>query len=648
MSAHAGGAPGKTSSDSGNAPAALDRWSQRRLQRLNTEQGFREQRQGGQSVLSPPATAVNNDQQPYIQPGGHAQYPNADAQPAQPLHQHQPHHQSGSSYQASRSGSVASTQPNAGLAIQTQNTSNPPLRSPAFQTKAQAHSHQQQQQQQQQQQEYSPPESHSHYTADNANRPALNQARSFSAQTDDSSSMSNNGAMQPKVVRNGNNRQSVHNDLRSREGSHSTQGGQAAFSTAVVPPGSQGQPYKGSGQQQQQQQQPHAQQQQGEVGRATPQPLTIADEMNDDEVTQLVKDHKELREKYTKVKKYYFEKEDQVKQLQNSLAHQRLAQSRTSLDDSEYTTRFNRLDGLVAQLAFSIRKSWKSIPHWLVASVNRDAVATGKQEMTAAGRAFISNWLVDEVFHKYFHPDLEPSLSAQLRSIQMNIRRYAPLAQSTEEEEYLTSKVVNWRLATLDGLAETLRSPQCPENRQRLTDSLKDGLVSALAQHLQDPPPSDLEGGVHMIVELVVSIAIHLPLESRDVSIEYFPPGYSIMPDQMKVESGIPPLVTSIADDQAERASMKSAASDVTDMTDSNPDQSTARREKRSMLSAITGSKPKPGKHVGAGASSGSLGRPESAQGMKEDLPPRVRMAAGIGVSVRGRAILVKAPVFST
>ena len=103
-------------------------------------------------------------------------------------------------------------------------------------------------------------------------------------------------------------------------------------------------------------------------------------------------------EKYTKVKKYYFEKEDQVKQLQNSLAHQRLSQSRTSLDDSEYTTRFNRLDGLIAQLAFSIRKNWKSIPSWLLSSVNKDAVATGKQEMTAAGRAFISCWLVEEVF----------------------------------------------------------------------------------------------------------------------------------------------------------------------------------------------------------------------------------------------------------
>lgn len=371
--------------------------------------------------------------------------------------------------------------------------------------------------------------------------------------------------------------------------------------------------------------------------------------MTQEDVEQLVKEHKELREKYTKVKKYYFEKEDQVKQLQNSLAHQRLSQSRTSLDDSEYTTRFNRLDGLIAQLAFSIRKSWKSIPQWLVTSINRDAVATGKQEMTAAGRAFISCWLVEEIFDRYFHPDLEPAFSAQLKSLQRNIRKFAPVAQTAEEEEYLTSKVVNWRLATLEGLQEALRLPSCPDNRQKLTDTLKDNLVSALALHLQEPPPSDLEGGVHMIIELVVSIAIHLPLESRDVSIEYFMPGYSIMPDQMKVESGIPPLTTSVAEDTTERASLKSATSDVTDMTEaSNADQPS---KKRSMLSALTGSSTKSkaqGKHAGAGGSSSSLTRPESSQGMKEEAPPRVRMAAGIGVSVRGRSVLVKAPVFST
>lgn len=358
-------------------------------------------------------------------------------------------------------------------------------------------------------------------------------------------------------------------------------------------------------------------------------------------------------EKYTKVKKYYFEKEDQVKQLQNSLAHQRLSQSRTSLDDSEYTTRFNRLDGLVAQLAFSIRKSWRTVPPWLAGSVNKDAVATGKQEMTAAGRALISFWLVEEVFDKYFHPDLEPTLSAQLKLIQKNIRRYAPPSQTAEEEEYLTAKVVNWRLSTLEGLQESLRSPQCPNNRAALTDHLKDHLVQSLAAHLVDPPPSDLEGGVHMIVELVVSIAIHLPLESRDVQIEYFMPGYGIVQDQMKLETGIPPLAMSVADDAAERGSVKSAVSESgTDGSNTHDDQPTSK--KRSMLSALTGSnKPKdtrsgdPRRHPGAGGSSSSLNRPDSSQGVK-DQPLRVRMAAGIGVQIRQRSVLVKAPVFAT
>lgn len=285
-----------------------------------------------------------------------------------------------------------------------------------------------------------------------------------------------------------------------------------------------------------------------------------------------------------------------------------------------------------------------------MSSVNKDAVATGKQEMTAAGRAFISCWLVEEVFDKYFHPDLEPTLSAQLKSIQNNIRRFAPIAQTAEEQDYLTSKVVNWRLATLEGLQEALRSPQCATNRTQLTDMLKEQLVSALSVHLQDPPPSDLEGGVHMIVELVVSIAIHLPLESRDVSIEYFMPGYSILPDQMKIETGIPPLTMSIADDAAERASSKTDVSDITDSADTNTlgGEST---KKRSMLSALTGSSKKESaqrKHAGAGGSSSSLTRPESSQGMKQDAPPRVRMSAGIGVQIRGRSVLVKAPVFGT
>jgi len=155
-----------------------------------------------------------------------------------------------------------------------------------------------------------------------------------------------------------------------------------------------------------------------------------------------------------------------------------------------------------------------------------------------------------------------------------------------------------------------------------------------------------------MIIELVVSIAIHLPLESRDVVIEYYMPGHSIATEFMKLESGITPLTISVADDAADRASMKSGISDATDTTD-NADVPTTSGggKKRSMLSALTGDRK--GRHAAAQGkhatgSSGSLQqRPESQSG-KDDLPPRVRLAAGIGVSVRGRTVLVKAPVFST
>lgn len=275
---------------------------------------------------------------------------------------------------------------------------------------------------------------------------------------------------------------------------------------------------------------------------------------------------------------------------------------------------------------------------------------TGKQEMTAAGRAFISCWLVEEVFEKCFHPDLDPTLSAQLKSMQRNIRRFAPTPQAPEEEDYLTAKVVNWRLTTLEGLQDLLRSPVCAQNRGQLMDLLKVNLIEALQIHLNDPPMSDLEGGVHMIIELAVSMSTHLPLESRDVLIEYFMPGTPLSTEMMKSESGIPALGTSVAEDAAERMSMKSAGSDALEAQDTSSTQITEQPRKRSMLSALTGTKKShaaQGKHAGAGGSTASLGRPESAGG-KEELPPRVRMSVGIGAQVRGKTVLVKAPIFST
>ena len=242
------------------------------------------------------------------------------------------------------------------------------------------------------------------------------------------------------------------------------------------------------------------------------------------------------------MKKYYFDKDAQVSQLQNTLAHQRLSMTRTSLDDNEYANRFSRLDGAINNLAFNIRRDWRAVPPWLAPYVNRDAATSPTKEMTAVGRAAISRWLVDELFDRYFHPSIEPGFSSQLKIIEKNLRRFAPITNTDDEKDNLLSKISNWRLSTLDGLQEVLASGQATENRSQLTSSLVEKLVASLSMLLKDPPPAGLEGGVSMIIELAVSIAVNLPQESRDVFINYITPGQPINEALMKIESGLPAL----------------------------------------------------------------------------------------------------------
>lgn len=444
---------------------------------------------------------------------------------------------------------------------------------------------------------------------------------------------------------------------------------------------SQGQPYRGGDNKGQQTSS-------GEMGRATPPPRSVAD-MSEEEILHLIKDHDVLREKYQKVKRYFFEQQSQVHQLQNTLANQRLSLSRTSWDDSEYSTRFNRLDGLIAQLSFAIRKDWKAIPSWLQVVVNKNAVETGKQEMTAVGRAFISHWIVENIFDKHFHPDLEPGLSTQLKLIQLNIRKLAPLCQSAEDEDALVAKTINWRLATLEGLAEMLRSPQAPANRQTLIESLNQNLIGSLEMFLNEPAPPDLNGGVPMIVELAVNIAQHLPLESREVHIEYYPPGHGLVPDYMKIESGIPALTNPIMDED-DRASLRSVASEFRESVTSTSTEQTADStgpagsqpsqpqpsapaakeadKGRGMFGfgkSRKAAQPPPqaglgkresslGQSLGSGQGAGSQHslqqgqQPPGSSAGKDEAPPRVRMAVGVAVQIRGKSILVKAPVYST
>ena len=334
-------------------------------------------------------------------------------------------------------------------------------------------------------------------------------------------------------------------------------------------------------------------------------------------------------DKYRKVKKYYFDKDAQVQQLQNSLAHQRLSQSKTSLDDNEYASRFQRLDGAINNLAFNIRKDWKAVPLWLAPCVNKDAPTAVTKEMTAVGRACISRWLVDEVFDRYFHPGLEPHLSGQLKQIEKTLRRSAPPNQAEEERETLLAKISNWRLATLDGLADVLNSADSAEYRAVLTKLLVDMLTQDLKDNLKEPAPSGLDAGVIGIIELAISIATNLPLESRDVNVDYIMPGTAVNDSYMKVEAALPAL-TNPGDGPPDMDRQSLGSVDDREEDDQKEAQG---GKKKGVLGNLMGSNRKVG----------SRGNDSQSSALKED---RVRFAAFMSVEVKGKNMLVKAPVY--
>lgn len=362
-------------------------------------------------------------------------------------------------------------------------------------------------------------------------------------------------------------------------------------------------------------------------------------------------------QKYKKVKGLYFDKtasveqlQGQVEQLQNTLANQRLSQSRTSLDDGEYTSRFTRLDGAITNLAFNIRKDWRTVPAWLSQSVNRDAMSIGKQEMTAVGRACITRFLVDEIFNRSFHPGLESELSLSLKNIEQNIRRFSPAINNQEESDALTSKVVQWRLTTLDGLRDVLNSQESEEYKKQFSKMVTSNLTANLINYLQEPVPAGIEEAATTIVELAVSIAANIPLESRDVVITYPMPNDLVQRQCMKIEAGIPAL---------EHPGAETNGFDSSSVGSNDKDEGTKEEQKshakltkeksgkgQGMLQAMmgSGSNGPPGKKM----SISSQGGQESSEKVKsEDGAHKVRFAGFMGIDIRGRQVLFSAPVWT-
>lgn len=283
-------------------------------------------------------------------------------------------------------------------------------------------------------------------------------------------------------------------------------------------------------------------QQAPEQGRNTPPPRSRED-ISQLDFLQLLQRHEELQAKYSKVKRYYFEREAQVTQLQNTVANQRLSMSKTSLDDGQYTARFERLSQAINNLSFNIRKNWRAVPPWLRHVCNQDAHAIGTKEMTAIGRACITRWLYESIFERTFHPAIEPGLSAQLKNIERSLRRSGQAGILTDEQrDDLVAKLTTWRLTTIEGLQDVLASHQAEQYTENLNKIFTHQLTESLKANLTDPPPLGLSEGVAMIVGQAIGIAANIPLESRDICIEYFMPGTPVNETYMKVEPQIIPL----------------------------------------------------------------------------------------------------------
>lgn len=329
-----------------------------------------------------------------------------------------------------------------------------------------------------------------------------------------------------------------------------------------------------------------------------------------------------------------------------------MAVSRTVLDDNEYTNRFQRLDGAIKDLAFSVRKYWRSIPSWLNGMVTDDALSVGMKEMTAVGRAVISRWLVEEVFQRYFHPSLDPAFSVQLKNIEMNLRRQRP--SSDEDRENASARLSYWRRTTFDGLSDSLIGPDAQEHRVELVEHLIVELAAFMGSQLHEIASPGLEASVRMIIENSINIIEKIPLEARDVCVDYFPPGISLAEQYMKVEGQLPalshpPPPPSDQEQPEEPAAAEGdASSGPTAGVIENPSPAQQKPSKKSIFGALISRK-----HA-----SNEMSRPAPAPGPAEDKSepadvapsnPRIRFAAFLAVEVRGKGpptVLIKSPVW--
>ena len=150
-----------------------------------------------------------------------------------------------------------------------------------------------------------------------------------------------------------------------------------------------------------------------------------------------------------------------------------------------------------------------------------------------------------------------------------------------------------------------------------------------------------------MIVELAVGIASNLPLESRDVAIIYPLPEAPIQPELMDVEkTGLPALESRASDASEEGAGDDGGGAGGAGKEVPKDGGKDRRGDKRTGMLSVPGA-------GGGGSAPGSRKGSIADGGHSHTAPPppkdpgKVRFAGFVAVEVRGRQVLVKAPVWT-
>jgi len=284
--------------------------------------------------------------------------------------------------------------------------------------------------------------------------------------------------------------------------------------------------------------------------------------------------------------------------------------------------------------------------------------------------------------------------------IERTVRRQGKVSSEEDRENHL-ERLSLWRRTTLDGLVETLQSRMAEDNRGQLTKNLVEKLTASLEMNLKAPSPPGLQNGVSMIIELAIGIVANIPLESRDVCVEYFHPGAPISDAHMKIEMTLPPLANPgvesrlseppSATDRPDQGSAKGADAasqnegSVADMERDNPKDSSSsstthsgfggtgggtqpqlqyptgqlskETKKKTMFGLIT---KKPHPSAATNAAQPEPPRPgsavprevkdrEEAENREREAENRIRFSAFVAVEVRAKGngnVIVRAPVY--